>query len=606
MKKNIFLLISFLVVSFSTAQVKQIRVACVGNSITHGGGGTTAYPYQLGLQLGSHYEVKNFGISGTTLLKKGDFPYWKEVSLQNAKDYDPHIVIIKLGTNDSKPQNWVYKNEFFQDYVSLVKEFRMNGRNPQIYVARPCPSFIVLAGINGTIIREQILPLADSVRKATNTHLIDFYTPFADKSNLFPDGVHPSVEGYKQMGQIAATTILNSPSGVIRYFNSKQATFEKGKSVTLFWETTAGSQATINGNAVKEIDSLVVYPTQTTTYSLVTKGTFPDTAQVTVTYYPPGKVKAFTSKPSMIEKNSTETSTLSWTTSEGSNATLDGISVDANGSKIVSPKVTTTYELVAKGDISETSKVTIQVLDADKINRSLNGGVKASSIVRSYIPANVMDGDPATFWKSGSEVSPWIYIDLLKTMEITRVVLNWGNIYAKSYFLQSISETGATKNIYSTTTGDGGIDDVTGLTGSARYVRVLCTVRSTADSGYVLNELEVYGKVNATDVEKQSQLPYEYKLEQNYPNPFNPETTIRYKVQAASNVSLKVFDILGNEVATLVDEFQQAGNYSSTFLASRDASRSGYTLRSSLSSGVYFYRLQAGNFAQTKKLILLK
>ena len=361
-------------------------------------------------------------------------------------------------------------------------------------------------------------------------------------------------------------------SGVIRYFNSKQATFEKGKSVNLFWETTTGSQTSIDGTAVKETDSLIVYPTKTTTYTLITKGTFPDTAKVTVTYYPPGKVKTFTSKPSMIEKNSTETSTLSWTTSEGSNATLDGISVDANGNKIVSPKVTTTYELAAKGDITETSKVTIQVLDADKINRSLSGGIKASSTVRSYIPANVMDGNTTTFWKSGSEVSPWIYIDLLKTMEITRVVLNWGNIYAKSYFLQSISENGiTTKNIYSTTTGDGGIDDVTSLTGSARYVRLLCTVRSTADSGYVLNEFEVYGKVNATDVEKQNSIPFEYKLEQNYPNPFNPETTIRYKlaspstsrsgVQAASQVSLKVYDVLEREVATLVNEFKQAGIY---------------------------------------------
>ncbi|MFA7419683.1 MAG: GDSL-type esterase/lipase family protein [Melioribacteraceae bacterium] len=596
MKRLYFLIISLLIASISLAQVKQIRVACVGNSITHGGGGTTAYPYQLGLLLGSHYEVKNFGVSGTTLLKKGDVPYWKEISLQNAKDYDPHIVIIKLGTNDSKPQNWVYKNEYYQDYVALIKEFRMNGRNPQIYVARPCPSFIVLAGINGTIIREEILPLADSVRKATNTHMMDFYTPFVDKSNLFPDGVHPSTEGYKQMGQIAATTILNSPSGVIRYFNSMQATFEKGKSVTLFWETTAGSQATINGNSVKEIDSLVVFPTQTTTYKLITKGAFPDTAQVTVTYFPPGKVKSFVPKPSMIEKNSTETSTISWTTSEGSAVTLDGISVDVSGSKIVSPKVTTTYELAAKGDITETSKVTVQVLDADKINRSLNGGVKASSVVRSYVPANVIDGDPATFWKSGSEVSPWIYIDLLKTMEVSRVVLNWGNIYAKSYFLQSISEAGTMKNIYSTTTGDGGIDDVTGLSGSARYVRVLCTVRSIADSGYVLNEFEVYGKVNATDLAKENQLPFEYKLEQNYPNPFNPVTNISYSISSPSKVTLKVFDVLGNEVSTLVNEFKQPGLYSSQFSI----------LNSKLSSGVYFYRLQAGNFTQTKKLILLK
>ncbi len=98
-------------------------------------------------------------------------------------------------------------------------------------------------------------------------------------------------------------------------------------------------------------------------------------------------------------------------------------------------------------------------------------------------------------------------------------------------------------------------------------------------------------------VENESkEIPAEFSLEQNYPNPFNPETTIRYKVQAASKVSLKVFDVLGNEVATLVNEFLQPGVYNSTFS----------TLRSSLSSGVYFYTLRAGDFVSTKKMVLIK
>lgn len=596
MKKFYFLNILLVAVAVSFAQVKQIRVACVGNSITNGGGGTSAYPYQLGLLLGSHYEVKNFGISGTTLLKKGDVPYWKEVSLQNAKDYDPHIVIIKLGTNDSKPQNWVYKNEYYSDYVALIKEFRMNGRKPQIYVARPCPAFLLLAGINGTIISKEIIPLADSVRKATGTYLMDFYTPFLEKSVLFPDGVHPSPEGYKQMAQIASATITNSPAGIIRYFNSKQTTFEKGKSVTLFWETTTGSQVTINGSAVKETDSLVVYPTQTTNYTLIAKGNSSDTSSVTITYFPPGKVKSFYAKPNMIEKNSSETATLYWTTSSGSSAVLDGAAVEANSSLVVSPKQTTTYDLTSKGDITESSKVTVQVLDAEKINRSLNGAVKASSVVRTYIPENVIDGNLSTFWKSGSEVSPWIYVDLLKTMDINRVVINWGNTFAKNYFLQSVSEKFEIKNIYSTTTGDGGIDDVTGLSGSGRYLRVFCTVRSNPDSGYVVNELEVYAKVTSTGVENKIEIPFEYKLEQNYPNPFNPSTVISYQIPEHCYVSLKIYDVLGNEIATLVNEFLKPGFYNSQFSI----------FNSQLSSGVYFYRLQAGNYTQTKKLILMK
>ena len=88
--------------------------------------------------------------------------------------------------------------------------------------------------------------------------------------------------------------------------------------------------------------------------------------------------------------------------------------------------------------------------------------------------------------------------------------------------------------------------------------------------------------------------PLEFALEQNYPNPFNPSTTIRYSIRENSLVTLKIYDILGNEVATLVREVKPAGIYSVNF-------NSG-----SLSSGIYFYKLNAGNFTETKKMIFLK
>jgi hypothetical protein len=86
----------------------------------------------------------------------------------------------------------------------------------------------------------------------------------------------------------------------------------------------------------------------------------------------------------------------------------------------------------------------------------------------------------------------------------------------------------------------------------------------------------------------------EFVLRQNYPNPFNPSTTIMYDLPKDSRVSLKVFDILGREVTTLVNEDQKAGRRSVEWNAIR------------LSSGVYFYRLEAGNFVSVKKLLLLK
>jgi hypothetical protein len=89
-------------------------------------------------------------------------------------------------------------------------------------------------------------------------------------------------------------------------------------------------------------------------------------------------------------------------------------------------------------------------------------------------------------------------------------------------------------------------------------------------------------------------VPQEYVLSQNYPNPFNPATTISYQLPATSTVSLKVFDMLGREVATLVNEVKQPGAYTVTWDAS------------GMATGVYFYRLQAGSFVETKKMLILK
>ena len=103
-----------------------------------------------------------------------------------------------------------------------------------------------------------------------------------------------------------------------------------------------------------------------------------------------------------------------------------------------------------------------------------------------------------------------------------------------------------------------------------------------------------FNEVNGIEEEQKIYIPTGFELSQNYPNPFNPVTVIGYQLPVIGFVSLKVFDVLGNEVATLVDEFKPAGRYEVEFNAS------------GLSSGAYFYKLRADNFIQTKKLLLLK
>ena len=114
---------------------------------------------------------------------------------------------------------------------------------------------------------------------------------------------------------------------------------------------------------------------------------------------------------------------------------------------------------------------------------------------------------------------------------------------------------------------------------------------------YRLKQIDFDGKYEYSDiVEVKLEAPKQFKLAQNFPNPFNPETTIDYELPTSGHVTLKVYDVLGNEVATIVDEYKQAGTYNSSF----------NTLHSSLASGVYLYQLKAGGFIETKKFILMK
>ncbi|MBI5731171.1 MAG: T9SS type A sorting domain-containing protein, partial [Ignavibacteriales bacterium] len=102
------------------------------------------------------------------------------------------------------------------------------------------------------------------------------------------------------------------------------------------------------------------------------------------------------------------------------------------------------------------------------------------------------------------------------------------------------------------------------------------------------------GKYIPTDVRNENELPLSFELEQNYPNPFNPSTVISWQLAVGSDVTLKVYDTLGKEVATLVDGKMAAGNHKIEFNASK------------LASGVYIYKLTAGNYNQSRKMVLIK
>ncbi|MCF6245266.1 MAG: GDSL-type esterase/lipase family protein [Sulfurovum sp.] len=190
---------------------KKIRIACVGDSITDGyglsEGISKSYPAQMQGMLGNNYEVKNFGIFNKTLMKSGDDPYWNHSHFNASYAYKADIVVIMLGTNDTKDWNWdkVGAN-FIKDYKALIQTYKNLSPTPKIYIGKLVPAFGSVAGISNDRINElndKVMQIASS----ENIQVIDTYGALINKEHLFQGAgnLHPNTEGTK----ILAQTIFN-------------------------------------------------------------------------------------------------------------------------------------------------------------------------------------------------------------------------------------------------------------------------------------------------------------------------------------------------------------------------------------------------------------
>ena len=141
------------------SQKTAVKVACIGNSITYGAfianRDQNSYPAQLQAYLGDGYEVRNYGVSGRTLLTQGDYPYVKTKEYIESQNFQPDIVLIKLGTNDTKPQNWKYKDEFMADYQHLIDSYKALNSHPRIILLTPIRCFLPEgSSINAALIKQ--------------------------------------------------------------------------------------------------------------------------------------------------------------------------------------------------------------------------------------------------------------------------------------------------------------------------------------------------------------------------------------------------------------------------------------------------------------------
>ncbi len=218
MRTSRFFIFLSLSIALLSCSKDNIKVACIGNSITFGHGITNrekeAYPAVLGQLLGEKFEVKNYGVSGRTVMNSSDMPYMAETAYQEALAFNPNIVTIKLGTNDSKPYNWLHQENFKNDLITLIGSFQALPSNPDIYLCLPAPAMGNAWNISDSVIFHGIIPIIKEVVKENKLKLIDLYTPLKSHPEYFPDTIHPNEEGSKQIARIIFQAITEKTKNI--------------------------------------------------------------------------------------------------------------------------------------------------------------------------------------------------------------------------------------------------------------------------------------------------------------------------------------------------------------------------------------------------------
>ena len=217
---------------FAGTTMAQTRVACVGNSITegYGLGWQEDYPFRLQEMLGDSYKVQNFGVSSMTFANKGpgdNMSYWNTDKFKAALEFNPEIVVIELGTNDSKfftnnciengqPRyNYNYgqyeKEQLYKDYEALLDTFMHLTTSPRVIATLQPYSNNCEWGIMDTAIVNQINPIIEEVATQKGVEIIDLHSQFNTPEWFLADSVHPNATGAKELARIIKEGILKVP-----------------------------------------------------------------------------------------------------------------------------------------------------------------------------------------------------------------------------------------------------------------------------------------------------------------------------------------------------------------------------------------------------------
>jgi lysophospholipase L1-like esterase len=190
------------------------RIACVGASVTFGRGlpnrREQCYPAVLQRLLDERFgvgacSVRNFGYSGATASRGSNEPYWDTASFAGATRFEPHFVLMMLGTNDAQFANASSRQTLARDLADLVEHFRENsrGRGAEVLLADPPPVFPPVPEIDFDALRDVVRPTVRGVAAEIGAPLVDFYGPLEGARADFPDGLHPTAEVAEKIAEIA-------------------------------------------------------------------------------------------------------------------------------------------------------------------------------------------------------------------------------------------------------------------------------------------------------------------------------------------------------------------------------------------------------------------
>jgi sialate O-acetylesterase len=242
-----------------TSTAQALKVGCIGNSVTYGYGlkdpKAESYPSVLQRLLGKAYEVKNFGYSGATLLRKGHKPYNKTKEFEAAMAYRPDIAIVDLGLNDTDPRNWPeFKDEFEPDYSWLLDTLRKQNPKVKLYVCRLTPIFNGHPRFkSGT--REWYWQIQDRLPKiamANGAELIDLTGSLFNRPELFADNLHPDGEGAAILAETVYGYLTGKYGGLkLPVIFSDHMVLQRNQPIPIYGNANAGDQVEVMLNTQK-------------------------------------------------------------------------------------------------------------------------------------------------------------------------------------------------------------------------------------------------------------------------------------------------------------------------------------------------------------------